>query len=209
MRSFYYCLPVAEKCLEKCLKGGGGFELCTDNFSLSTLHFCKYLWLTRVDFESLFYCIVMSHIGKMGIFFLKIWFKFCILIDIVCDFEALYNFWRNLWVIIRFAPFSGSLHVITVAQTEPFNLVPRKKLCSQCCISLHKNKEENYEFSECSSDSICQNDEAMKDQLNTSLTSLDSSPIKFFASTKQLETVDNTTKGYMGNFWSRSHWSRS
>ena len=52
-------------------KGEGGFELCTDNFSLSTLHFCKYLWLTRVDFESLFYCIVMSHIGKMGYLFFE------------------------------------------------------------------------------------------------------------------------------------------
>ena len=65
---FTSCRKVLGKMPER---GERGFELCTDNFSLSTLHFCKYLWLTRVDFESLFYCIVMSHIGKMGYLFFE------------------------------------------------------------------------------------------------------------------------------------------
>ena len=56
--------------------------------------------------------------------------------------------------MIRFTSFTGSLWVITVAQAEQFNLVPGKKLCPQCCISLSKNKEENYEPMECSTDSV-------------------------------------------------------
>ena len=39
---------------------------------------------------------------------------------------------------------------------------------------------------ECSSDSIYGNDEVMKDQLKTRLTSLGCSPIKFVTSTKRL-----------------------
>ena len=108
--------------------------------------------------------------------------------------------------MIRFTSFTGSLWVITVAQAERFNLVPGKKLCPQCCISLSKNKEENYEPMECSTDSVYQDDEAMKDQLNTNLTSLGCSTIKFVASTKQLsygkrklQDVNKTTEGYIAN----------
>ena len=40
--------------------------------------------------------------------------------------------------IIKFDSFVGSLLVITVAQAEQFNLVPRKKLFLHCCTSLYK-----------------------------------------------------------------------
>ena len=109
---------------------------------------------------------------------------------------------RNSGNMIRFTSFAGSLHVITVAQAEQFSLVPGKKLCPQCCISLYKNKEENYE----PMGSVYQDDETMKDQLNTSLTSLGCSPIKFVASNKRLtygkrklQEVNKTTEGYMAN----------
>ena len=104
--------------------------------------------------------------------------------------------------MIRFTSFAGSLCVIIVAQAEQLSLVPGEKLCPQCRINLYKNKEENYE----PMDSVYQDDEAMKDQLNTSLTSLGCSPIKFAASTKQLsygkrkiQEVNKTTEGYMAN----------
>ena len=108
--------------------------------------------------------------------------------------------------MIRFTSHAGYLHVITVAQAEQFNLVLGKKLCCQCRTSLYKNKEKNYEPMDCSTDSVCQDDEAMKDQLNTSLTSLGCSPIKFVASTNQLsygkrklQDVNKTTEGHITN----------
>ena len=88
--------------------------------------------------------------------------------------------------MIRFVSFSGSLRGVAVTEAEQFNVVPGKKLCPQCCNSLYRNKEENYESVDCSSDSIYQNDEAVEDQPITGLTSLGCSPIKFVASTEQL-----------------------
>ena len=123
--------------------------------------------------------------------------------DRYCVILWLFHDWlRNSGSMIRFTSVAGSLCVITVAQAEQFSLVPGKKLCPQCYINLYKNKEQNYE----PMDSVYQDDEAMKDQLNTSLTSLGCSPIKFAASTKQLsygkrkiQEVNKTTEGYMAN----------
>ena len=57
--------------------------------------------------------------------------------------------------------------------------------CHQCCIGLNKNKEKHYEPIECSGDSVYQNDEAMKDQHNTSL------PIRGFPQLKLLLVLNH------------------
>ena len=85
----------------------------------------------------------------MGYLFQNLYFdRYCVILQPFLDCL------RNLVNIIRFAPSSVSLRVITATQAEQFNLVPRKKPSLQCCVSLFKNKEPK----ECSSDSVYQND---------------------------------------------------